>query len=288
MKYANRIGMRWDKDSFQDKFLSKLYGCAIGRFFVKILVHPIFSKIGGAFLSSPLSKPMIKRFVKNHNIDLNKYTACKFNSYNEFFTRKLKAEKLKINMQKDVFISPCDSKLLVTTITEDGVFNIKHTKYSVNSLLKNEDLAEQFINGTAFTFRLTVDDYHRYCYPDWCFKHEGIKIKGKLHTVNPVANDKYPIYKENSREYCILDTKNFGKVIFMEVGALMVGKINNHHLIGDFAKGDEKGMFQFGGSTIIVMTQKDMVKVDEDILTNSNDGYETIVTIGEKIGIKKG
>lgn len=287
MKYANRIGMRWDKDSFQDKFLSKMYGCAIGRGLIKILVHPVFSKIGGVFLSSSLSKPMIGKFVKNHSIDLSRYTAQNFKSYNEFFTRKLKKEKLNINMQKTAFISPCDSKLSVSEITEDGIFHIKHTDYTIASLLKDESLSKEFIGGTAFTFRLTVDDYHRYCYPDWCFKHEGKKVKGILHTVNPVANDKYPIYKENAREYCVLDTQNFGKVLFMEVGALMVGKISNHHLIGEFNRGDEKGMFEFGGSTIILMTQKDTVTVDEDILLNSKDGYETIVSIGEKIGAKK-
>lgn len=287
MKYANRIGMRWDEDSFQDKLLSRMYGCLPGRCLIKILVHPVFSKIGGAFLSSPLSKPMIKRFVKKHSIDLTRYTTENFKSYNEFFTRKLKREKLNINMQKDVFISPCDSKLSVSEIREKGVFHIKHTDYTVASLLKNQQLADEFIGGTAFIFRLTVDDYHRYCYPDWCFKQESTKIKGILHTVNPVANDKYPIYKENAREYSILETENFGKLLYMEVGALMVGKISNHHLIGQFNKGDEKGMFQFGGSTIILMTQRDAVKVDEDIWSNSKEGYETIVSIGEKIGIKK-
>ena len=287
MKYADRNQNRWQDSTSQDKLLKGLSNNIFGRILIKILINPIFSKIGGAFLSTPLSKPMISSFVKKHNIDLDKCTTKRFSCYNNFFTRQLKDEYLNIDMSEDAFISPCDSKLYVSPITKTGLFHIKNTDYTLDTLLKNTSLADEFIGGNAFIFRLTVDDYHRYCYPDNGIKSDNIKIKGVLHTVNPIANDIYPIYKENSREYCTIETENFGKIIIMEVGALLVGKINNHHGAGKVLKGTEKGMFEFGGSTIIVLTQKDTVIIDNDISNNSVDGYETIVSIGERIAIKK-
>jgi len=70
----------------------------------------------------------------------------------------------------------------------------------------------------------------------------------------------------------------------MEVGALMVGKIENRPVMSHVRRGQEKGNFAFGGSTIIYMTQKDKVFPDMDILINSADGIETKVQIGSRIG----
>ena len=110
------------------------------------------------------------------------------------------------------------------------------------------------------------------------------RIPGVLHTVNPVANDICPIYKENTREYSLLKSEHFGTLLMMEVGALMVGKIENRPVMSHVRRGQEKGNFAFGGSTIIYMTQKDKVFPDMDILINSADGIETKVQIGSRIG----
>ena len=111
------------------------------------------------------------------------------------------------------------------------------------------------------------------------------RIPGVLHTVNPLANDHYPIYKENSREYTVIHNDIFGDVLTMEVGALMVGKIHNHHEKAQVKRGQEKGYFLFGGSTVVMLLEKDRIRLDEDILRNSAEGIETIVKYGEKIGI---
>lgn len=137
-------------------------------------------------------------------------------------------------------------------------------------------------------FRLCVDDYHRYCYIDNGTKTENVHINGELHTVNPIALEKYNIYKRNSREFTMLHTENFGDVVCIEVGAMLVGRIKNRHRNAHyFAKGEEKGMFEYGGSTIVLLFEKGMISVDSDILANSAHGYETVVKYGEKIGTKK-
>ena len=112
------------------------------------------------------------------------------------------------------------------------------------------------------------------------------KINGILHTVGPIAFKRYKVFKENQREYSLLDTENFGEVIQMEVGALMVGKIVNHD-IKTFVRGQEKGYFLFGGSTVVLLLKKDVVEIDSDIVLNSKLGIETKVKLGEVIGRRK-
>lgn len=156
--------------------------------------------------------------------------------------------------------------------------------YRISDLLKNDFIARRYDGGYCFIYRLEVDDYHRYCYIDDGTKTDNIFIKGELHTVNPIALKKYNVYKRNSREYTILHTDNFGDVVHMEVGALCVGKICNHHNEYYFSKGEEKGMFQFGGSTIVQIFEKNKIIPDKDIIINSKNGFETIVHYGEKTG----
>ena len=127
-----------------------------------------------------------------------------------------------------------------------------------------------------------MDDYHRYCYIDDGSLKETRVIKGKLHTVSPLSKE-YKIYKENYRIVSVLSTKHFGDVIHIEVGALLVGKIVNI-LVNDFEKGEEKGFFEPGGSTIVQLFKKDTVKIDDDIVKQSHDNTETKVLFGEGVG----
>lgn len=271
----------------QEKALSFLYGTVLGRLILKPLTAPCISKIAGAFLSTKLSCFLIKPFIKSNNIDMSQFKPVKYQSYNEFFSREIREEARPVDMDKDHFISPADSKLTVIPIGDDTFFNIKHTRYNVESLLKNRTLAEKYKGGYVMIFRLCVDDYHRYCYVADGEKGENIFIQGVLHTVNPIANDYYPFYKENSREYTVLNTENFGSLTIMEVGALLVGKIVNHHGKAKVKRGQEKGYFQFGGSTVVVLVEKDKIIIDEDIMENSRHNIETIVKFGEKVAVRK-
>ena len=284
MKQKFRNGTLVEVDNGQDKFLKKLYGSTFGRILLKPLVTPVVSNIAGAFLSTKCSCLLIKPFIRSNNIDMSQFEDVKYKNYNEFFSRKIREGARTIDMEATHFISPADSKLTVLPITENARFTLKHTDYSVSSLLKNSELARTYHDGYAFIFRLTVDDYHRYCYVDDGIKEENIHIPGKFHTVNPIANDYYPIYKENTREYSILHSKHFGDIVMMEVGALLVGKIVNLHEKAEVKRGQEKGYFQFGGSTVVLLTKANTVQVDKDILENSKEGIETIVKFGEKIG----
>ena len=285
--YITRDGTKIDGTTGQDHLLEVIYGHALTRMLLRPFLSPAVSDICGKFLSTRLSRRIIPSFVKKNHIDLGIYEKQEFDSYNAFFTRKIKAEQRPINEQKNVLISPSDGKVTAYPITQKGRFWIKHTQYTAAQLLKDERLAERYMGGWIYVIRLTVDDYHRYCYVADGRKSRQRKIRGVLHTVNPVANDYYPIYKMNSREYCLLKTKEFGTILLMEVGALMVGKINNHEEdSAQVKRGEEKGMFEFGGSTIVVMTEPGMTEPDKDIIQNTKAQAETLIKMGEPIGCK--
>lgn len=282
-----RFGAYLRENKAQEKWLNKLYGNIFGRCVLKILTMPFISKAVGKFMDSELSVPLIKPFIRKSFIDMDDYERVDYKSYNEFFTRKIIPSARPVSHIPTDLISPCDSKLTVYDINENSLFRIKNSLYSVEDLLKNKSLAEKYQGGYCMIFRLCVDDYHRYCYIDNGVKGTNKFIKGELHTVNPIALKHYNIYKRNSREYTILRTENFGDVIQVEVGALLVGKICNHHGKHRFRRGEEKGMFQFGGSTVVLLVQRDKAVIDEDILENSAKEIETMVQFGEKIGNKK-
>ena len=134
-------------------------------------------------------------------------------------------------------------------------------------------------------YRLCVDDYHRYIYPVDAKKSRNVRIPGIFHTVNPIANDYYPIYKENTREYCLLKTEGFDTLLMMEVGALLVGKIENRTQGQAIVhRGEEKGNFAFGGSTIIVLTREGTVLPEMRFVEHTRKGIETKVKMGERVG----
>ena len=282
----DRAGNVLVADNGQESTLSFLYGNAFGRLITKLLCRRFISNIGKAYMNSRFSKRRIVKLIKTHNIDMNDYENREFSSFNDFFTRKLANNSRKVDMAPELVVSPADSKLTVYNIDEESVYRVKGCDYSIVKLLGGDhELAREFLGGKCFIYRLTVDNYHRYCYVDGGKEESYRFIPGILHTVNPIATARYDVYGKNCRELTVLNTDNFGKVAFIEVGAMMVGKINNNHRTDRFERGDEKGYFSFGGSTIIVLYKKDTVVPDEDIDENSKTEIETTVLFGEKVAI---
>ncbi len=258
-----------------------LYKTLIGRCILKIISNRLVSKIGGFYMNTSFSKRRIPKTIKDNKIDMSLYEKREFKSFNDFFTRHKK--EIHFDMHKKHFIAPCDAKLLAIKLSKNASFDIKGSVYTLKDIIK-KDITDDYKNGYALIFRLEVGDYHRFHFIDDGERDEYQYIKGCLHTVQPIAYEKYRIFHRNAREYTVLHTENFGDVIQVEIGALMVGKITNNKSITKFKKGDEKGYFEFGGSTIILFVKDEELIVDNDILLNSALGKETIVSVGEKIG----
>ena len=279
------------KETYEDiqygiKYLHFLYDNCLGRLLLKIITMPFISKCFGRYYDTHRSTKKIEKFIKDNNIDMSLYEKEDYNSFNEFFYRKkIIPSEIKKNFEKDdIFISPADSKLLCYKISDELKLDIKNSSYDIEELLGRKENLDKFKNGNVLVFRLAVDDYHRYCFLDSGKMLEQYEIKGKLHTVSSVSK-RYKIYKENHRVVSKLLTNNFDQLYYIEVGALLVGKIVNHDK-KEFKKGEEKGHFKFGGSTIVVIT-KDNIIMDDDIIKNSLEDIETKIQYGEKIGIKK-
>ncbi len=261
------------------------YENPVGRALTKaILCRKFISNLYAAWQKSRFSKGKVRKFIAQYHISLEDCTAQDFPNFNAFFTRQRK-DYVNQTTEKEL-PAVADSKLTALPIDKNRVFTVKGVPYTTAELLENEALAAQYAGGICLIFRLSPDDYHRYVYPDAGTQEKTVAIKGVLHSVNPIAGS-LGVYRRNARRYTLLHTEHFGDVVQMEVGALLVGKIRNHNeTAGSFAKLQEKGYFEYGGSTVILLLKKDAVTVDADILKYSAKGIETKVKIGERIAVQ--
>lgn len=122
---------------------------------------------------------------------MSRCVKSEFNSFNDFFIREQQRDFIE---DKDVLISPCDSRLSAYKIGPDSAFSIKDTIYTVEELVCDKALAKEYEDGICLVFRLCVDDYHRYCYIDDGKQGKNIFIKGILHTVNPISFNRYKTF----------------------------------------------------------------------------------------------
>ncbi len=264
--------------------LEFLYGTPVGRLLLKPLCSRGVSRAAGVFLSSPLSRPLIRPFVRKNNIDLREYESSHFRCFNDCFSRRIRPSQRPIATDPGALIAPCDGWLSAYAIRSGMVINVKQSRYTISDLLKDESLAREFEGGLCLVFRLCVDNYHRYCYVDDGQKGENIFIPGKLHTVRPIALRRVPVFCENCREYTVIESEHFGRLVQMEVGAMLVGRIRNYHGAGPVVRGREKGMFLYGGSTVILLVKAGSVKIDRKLLRDTAQGKELPVKMGQKVG----
>lgn len=286
MIWRDRNGNLVPGDDGQDRFLEWMYGTRPGRLLVKLMIRPGVSRAAGWLLDRRVSALAVRPFIRKSHICMDDFEQRRFRSFNDFFTRRVLPGKRPVDDAPAHLIAPCDSKLTVYDIRPDSRFRVKGTEYTLEGLLQSKELAETFLGGTLLLFRLTVGDYHRYTYIDSGFVTGSTRIPGVFHTVNPAAASRCPIYRENTREYSLLESLRFGTVLQMEVGAAMVGRIVNAPGSRNVRRGEEKGRFEFGGSTVIVLLQKGRAILDADLLRNTAQDAETVVRLGERIGIK--
>lgn len=262
-----------------------LYGTLPGRCILKLLTSRWISILCGKYLDSPASKRLIDGFITKNNIPMEEYEEENYTCFNDCFCRKIKPQMRPIDQEKSHLIAPCDGLLSVYPIEDTTIFPVKQSMYTVEELVQDEKLAKHYAGGTCLVFRLCVNHYHRYAYIDDGFKSENYFIPGVLHTVRPIALKEVPVFSENCREYTLIKTENFGTVLQMEVGAMLVGKIHNLHRRKTVKRGEEKGRFLYGGSTIIVLLQKGKAELMDWMYEATESGNEIPVKMGEQIGL---
>ena len=291
IKVYNRITKDYDIENVAGgNYIKWSYGSPIGKSLTELLIKKkLFSKLYGLYCDTSLSKKKISKFIKDFNIDMSISSSniSDFKNFNDFFIRALKSGARPISMDKNLLISPGDGRLFAyENISMNKLVQVKGIHYSLSELIKDNDLAKDYEGGTCLVLRLCPTDYHRFHFIDNGIPLENHFIKGNYYSVNPIALERIPkLYCQNKREWSAFKSDNFGDILHIEVGATCVGTIVQTYTENKRVnKGDEKGYFKFGGSTTIILLKKDVVKIDEDILNQTNLGYETMVLMGESIG----
>lgn len=276
-----------------EKFLKFLYYNPFGKLALDLLVKRKFlTAIYGKIMSTNYSKKNIKPFIESLNIDMNESDTEieNFKNFNEFFYRKLKKSARPINYDENVIISPADGKILIyENISELNKFYIKGQEFSLKTFLDDEELAKKYDGGIFAVVRLCPADYHRLHFVADGKISESKLINGYYYSVSTHAIRKnFNIFLENKREISILSTEKFGDIAMIEIAATMVGGITQVYEKNSFVKkGEEKSYFSFGGSSIVLLFEKNRVIFDSDLIENTKNNIETKIYMGEKIAYAK-
>lgn len=270
-------------------WLKFLYHNPFGKLALSLVVKRKFlSAWYGRKKDSPQSTKDIQGFVDSLGIDMSEAVlpVSEYSSFNEFFYRKLKPEARPIG---EGLVSPADAKLLAfESIEELGSFFVKGRKLTLSEYFQDKDLAEKYKDASMFIFRLAPNDYHRYHFPYAGKVSANTKIKGAYFSVSPYAlqSNFTKVFCENKREYLSLTTQDKGEIILSPVGATMVGTIISTFTANtEVAKGEEMGYFAFGGSTVVMLVDKDKITIDQDLLDNTRNKIETAIKMGEQIAL---
>lgn len=291
--YYNRVTEELEVEPVMgDMFLRFAYNTMAGRTLWGITFGNAFiSKIMGKYFDSSFSKRQIRSTVNALEIDMSEaeYPIEHYPSFNAFFARKLKPNYRPFEPAPTQLISPADGRINVwQNVKSTDSFPVKGANKTLNELC-GEKLNENQSFAVAI-IRLCPGDYHRFHIPCDCTRKTAKKrIKGKLHSVNPIALNRHPnLHIENTREVTCFSSPSFGDFYYIEVGAFGVGRIiQTADDKNTFKKMDEKGYFLFGGSTVILILQNEKIKFDNDLLTHTLEGYETRVKVGNSIADAK-
>ncbi|WWD21646.1 phosphatidylserine decarboxylase [Kwoniella shandongensis] len=247
----------------------------------------------GLKYDSPSSVVDIPGFIAFHRLDVNEILdpLDSFKTFNQFFYRKLKPDARPVEEPDNPgrLVSCADSRMMAfETVSEATQIWIKGREFTVGRLLgpNYKDVADRYEGGALAIFRLAPQDYHRFHSPVKGKIGKMTMIDGEYYTVNPQAiRTTLDVYGENVRKVVPIQTEDFGLVMTVWVGAMMVGSILTSVEEGqEVDRADELGYFAFGGSTIVCLFEKGALTWDEDLLQNGRASIETLVRMGMGIG----
>ena len=291
VRYIDRhTGELKTEDIYGERVLRWVYGNPLGRMAQWLLIRRwIVSAWYGSKMDEVKSSLRIVPFINKYGLDESEFAdpVGEYLSFNEFFYRKLKLKSRPIDTEDNSLVFPADGRhMAFANISSENNFIVKGQIFNLKQFLCDDELAERYKDGSMLLSRLCPVDYHRFHFP--CSGKVGIPrlINGWLYSVNPIALVTRPtIFWENKRIVTSVESVELGQVQFVEVGATMVGSVRQTYIPGEHvAKGDEKGYFAFGGSSVVVLFEKGRMRFDPDLLENTTNGYETYARFGERMG----
>lgn len=276
---------------YGEAWLRFTYETGLGRtalnWFVK---RALLTRYYGWRMNLRYSTQKILPFIVEYNLDVDEFakTPFQYKNFNQFFYRALKPGMRPVSAGENVAVLPADGRhLAFQNVDAAEGFYAKGQRFDLATFLGDKDLAAQFAGGSLLISRLCPVDYHRFHFPVSGQPDEPRLINGFLYSVSPVALRRNLAYLwENKRMVTVVDSPQFGKVGVCEIGATMVGSIAQTFVPGRaVAKGDEKGLFKFGGSCVVTIFQPGKIKFDADLLEHSARQREVYARMGEGLGV---
>ena len=229
------------------------------------------SKLAGFLYEDILSKSKIISYINTYAINMNKYKISNWNNLNEFLSRDLL--KYPDFLKKNMLYSPVEG--LYKIITEDN-FYIKGNKFNFTSLVN-----KKIHFNHPILFRMLPSHYHKFHSPCKLKFNDISYIDGDLYSIRPntIANNDCLI--KNQRCVLSFTDKDDYKLYMIVIGSIFIGSIHIHKekLNKWIEPGEELGYFKFGGSSVVLLVEKDI-----DFMIKNVGKYETKVELGSLIG----
>lgn len=248
--------------------------------------HPLYDWLLALWQDTPWSARKIDPFARKHGIDMSEFEPGPYRSYASFFDRRFRPGKRSFPTDPQEMGAFGEARYLGwNSLDPSMTFPVKGAALEPKTLLGSDERVSIFRGGPVILARLSPMDYHHLHFPDAGTIRDEARIGYRLWTVNPPALRNQPdILFRNERHIQWLQTRNFGLLAFVEVGALSVGRIKQVHPKDQpFERGEEKSVFKFGGSAVVVFGQKGAWLPAEDIRVKTAEGIETFIRLGEVI-----
>jgi phosphatidylserine decarboxylase len=242
-------------------------------------------------MDSASSRSKIRPFIEQYDVNVDEMADAvdSFASFNEFFYRHLKPEARPVDTDEGALVFPADGRhLLIEDVSRKTDFWVKGQRFDLSAFVGDSECAKSFEGGSLLISRLCPVDYHRFHFPCSGVTGRADLIEGWLYSVSPIAlRQRATLLWENKRYRTLLESGSFGKVLFFEIGATCVGSVV--HTVGQGAevvKGQEKGYFRFGGSSVATLVSKGRVNWADDLREHGARGVEVYAKMGQRAGIR--
>lgn len=291
IRFFNRLTGEVETEKvYGEGFLRWVYETRPGGLALQALVkRAFFSNWYGRRMDAPSSREKIAPFIERYELDPAEFAEPveSYSTFNEFFYRKLKAQARPVDADPGTLVLPADGRhLLIPDLAAQRDFWVKGARFDVQRLVGDQALAERFAGGSALISRLCPVDYHRFHFPCGGVPDLPVAMNGDLYSVSPIALVRRPsILWENKRFRTRIVNDGFGEVLFFEVGATCVGSVVHTSVAGvEVKKGDEKGYFRFGGSSVVTLLERGRGEWAEDLVKWSAEGMEVWGKMGQVAG----
>lgn len=276
------------------RLLELLYGDSLtsrvlGKLLLPVITAPLVTRLWGAYHDTRFSARAIKSFCTRFQLNEEEFLEpiLSFDTFNAFFTRKLKPSMRPIAQAKNVATLPADARYTIwdeMKIEDRSTFSVKGSHFDLETFLQDSTLAALFSGGARVLARLCPLDCHRFYFPFDGIASAPKLIAGSYLSVNPIATNKHPsIFWSNIRQYTQLETE-YGIIGIVEIGATNCAAIVQTYTPGKVSKGQEKGFFKLGGSAIMLLFQKGQLELAKDLVTLSKSALEIVAHFGEELG----